>query len=259
MERDFAAAAESETGGGDDDGLGRKFYGLGHALKLADGEVDVVPLFFLNGHEEEHEIGADGEILGVVGDDEGFEGVAGASGLEGLEDEGDNVGAEGVHLGVEFDAGDAIAEVDQGCAGIFLDHTVGFLGDSHRPDSGGNFHWFPVLGSQFPVTLSRGSFGVVLIPSLFSGGEEFFDVGGDGAAFLFHAGYGRFNAGGIPELEGAEFPVEAEVHGAVDFDDGVGDFGNAIGGVGPEIGKRGPEESGGLVGLFGLAAVEAEQ
>jgi len=59
-------------------------------------------------------------------------------------------------------------------------------------------------------------------------------------AFFFHAGDGGFDAGGVPEFKGAEIPVEAEMHGAVDLDDGVGNFGDAIGGVGPEVGERGP-------------------
>ena len=46
-----------------------------------DGEVDVVPLFFLHAHEQQHEVGADGEICGVVGDDEGVEVVARAAGF----------------------------------------------------------------------------------------------------------------------------------------------------------------------------------
>jgi len=81
VERDFTAAAEGESEGRDYYGFRREFDGLRHALELADGEVDVVPLFFLDGHEQEHQVGADGKILGVVGDDEGVEVVAGATGL----------------------------------------------------------------------------------------------------------------------------------------------------------------------------------
>ncbi len=92
-----------------------------------------------------------------------------------------------------------------------------------------------------------------------SGGQELFDIGCDRLAFFFHAGDGGFDAGGVPEFEGAEFPVEAEAHGAVDFDDGVGNFGNAVGGVGPEVGERGPEEGSGFVGFLRSAAIEAEQ
>ena len=62
VQRNFATAAERESEGRDDHRLGRKFDGLRHALKLADGEVDVVPLFFLDRHEQQHQVRADGKI-----------------------------------------------------------------------------------------------------------------------------------------------------------------------------------------------------
>ena len=69
----------------------------------------------------------------VVGDDERVEVIAGAARLQGLRDKPDDVAADRVHLGMEFDAGDAVAQVDQRRAGILLDHAVGFLRDLDRP------------------------------------------------------------------------------------------------------------------------------
>ncbi len=100
----FGASAQRHAEGRDHYRLRRKLDGLRHALELADGEVDVVPFFFLHGHQQQHEVCADGEIRRVIGDDEGVEVVAGAAGLERLRDQGDDVGAERVHLGVELDA-----------------------------------------------------------------------------------------------------------------------------------------------------------
>jgi len=40
----------------------RELNRLRHVLELADGEVDVVPLFFLHAHEQQHEVGAHGEL-----------------------------------------------------------------------------------------------------------------------------------------------------------------------------------------------------
>ena len=91
-----------------------------------------------------------------------------------------------------------------------------------------------------------------------SGGEQFFDVGRDGTAFFFHALDGCWHAGGIPEFEGTEFPVEAHAHGAIDFDDGVRNFGDAVRRIGPQFGERSPQEGCGLVGLL-RGAIEAEQ
>ena len=50
-------------------GFGRELDGLRHALELADGQVDLVPLFFLDGHQQQHDVGADGKVVSVVGDD----------------------------------------------------------------------------------------------------------------------------------------------------------------------------------------------
>ncbi len=137
--------------GADDHGFRRELDGLRHALELADGEVDVVPLFFLHAHEQQHEVGADGKIRGVVGDDEGVEVVAGAAGFQGLNDQADDVGAQRVHLAVELDAGYAIAEIDQRGAGIFLDDAVGFFCDCRPTRRRRELDRLPAFGSQFPV------------------------------------------------------------------------------------------------------------
>ena len=55
------------------------------------------------------------------------------------------------------------------------------------------------------------------------------------------------NAGRIPQLERAHLPVEAGLHGAIDFNHGVGDLGNAIRGIGPQLRDHGPEKQVGLV------------
>ena len=65
-----AARREHRPKGRDHDRLGRKLDGLRHVLELADHEVDFVPLLFLHRHEQQHEVRADGEIAGIVGDDE---------------------------------------------------------------------------------------------------------------------------------------------------------------------------------------------
>ena len=101
--------------------------------------------------------------------------------------------------------------------------------------------------------------GIVDVPGLLPLGEQSLDVRRDGLAFFLHAGDGGFDAGGVPEFEGAEFPVEAEAHGAVDLNDGVGNLRHAVGGVGPEVGECGPEKCSGLVALLRAAAIEAEE
>ena len=73
VERDLDAAAEAHAVGRDDDGARAELDGLGHVLEGADGHLDLVPLLFLDGEEELHQVGADGEVGGVAGDDEGLE------------------------------------------------------------------------------------------------------------------------------------------------------------------------------------------
>ncbi len=151
VQRDFATAAERQSEGRGHHRLGRKFDGLRHALKLTDGEVNVVPLFLLDRHEQQHQVGADGEIRRVVGDDEGVEPVARSARLQRLEDQRNNVGAERVHFRVELDAAHAFAQVHQRGAGIFLDHAVGLFCDFNRPDSRRHFHGLEMRVGQIEV------------------------------------------------------------------------------------------------------------
>src|SRR6266567_2285652 len=112
VQRNFRAAAEAKAEWRRNYRLRRELNGLRHPLELADGEVHLVPLFFLDAHEQQHEIGADREIRGIVGDDEGVEAVAGAARLERLRNQRDDVSAQRVHLAVELQAGHAVAEID---------------------------------------------------------------------------------------------------------------------------------------------------
>src|ERR1700678_1291557 len=72
-------------------------------------------------------------------------------------------------------------------------------------------------GCQFPVLATGGRFRGVGVKRFLACGQELFYICCDRSVFLFHAGYGGLDAGGVPEVEGAEFPVEAAAHGAVHF------------------------------------------
>ncbi len=58
----------------------------------------------------------------------------------------DDVVAEGVHLGVQLDGRDAVAEVDDGGAGVFLYDAFGLLDDGERGDAFGGDDGFVVAG-----------------------------------------------------------------------------------------------------------------
>ncbi len=229
----------------------------------ADGDLDLVPLLFLDGEQELHEVGADGEVGGVAGDDEGFEVADGVGrGLEGLGDERDDVAAEGVHLGVEFDGGDAVAEVDEGGAGVLFDDAVGLLEGGERDGAGRCRDGLVGSGGGVEELAAAGGLGGVAVPGgilVGAGVEEPGDVFRDGQPEELHLVRGGTGAGGVHHFEGAELPVEAGVHGLVDLDDGGGGFagggGDAVGGVGEELGEEGPVERCGLI-FFGVAVEE---
>lgn len=151
VQGNFRAATQAQAERRGYHGFRGELDGLGHALELADDEINIVPLFFLHAHEQEHEVGTDGKIRGVVGDDEGVEVIAWAAGFQGLTNKLEDVGAQRVHLAVELDAGYAVADVDDGSAGVFLDDSLGFFCDGHGPDSRWDFDWFPVSSFELPV------------------------------------------------------------------------------------------------------------
>ncbi len=96
---DLCSSAKAHAVRRDDDRAWAELDGLRHVLEGADGHLDLVPLLFLDAEEELHQVGADGEVGGVAGDDEGLEVVDDlARGLERLGDEIDDVVAESVHL-----------------------------------------------------------------------------------------------------------------------------------------------------------------
>ena len=108
--------------------------------------VDLVPLAFLRGEEELHEVGADAEVVAVAGDDEAGKVADGIGrGLEDGGDEREHVAADGVLERVQLDAGDAVAEIDERCAGVGADDAVGCGGNRRREA------WPGCWGNGLPV------------------------------------------------------------------------------------------------------------
>ena len=113
VQRHFAAAAQRHAEGRHHHRLGGKFDGLGHALEAADGQIHLVPIFLLNRHQQQHDVGAYGKMLRVVADDEGVEAVARPARLQRLRNELHNVATQRVHLAVKLNAAHAIAQINQ--------------------------------------------------------------------------------------------------------------------------------------------------
>ena len=119
VQRDFAAAAQRQSLRRDHHRLRRVLDGQRGVLKLPHHQVQVVPFLLLRGHQDQHQVRAGGKIHRLVGDHHGIE--IGAQARQALVDHGDQVAADGVHLGVKFAADHAVAQIDQARAGIFLD------------------------------------------------------------------------------------------------------------------------------------------
>ena len=258
VETDFRAAAEGHAEGRDDDGARAELDGRGHLLEAADGAIDFVPLAFLRGEQKLHEVGADAEVVAVAGDDEAGEVADGIGvGAENRGDERDDVAADGVLEGVQFDAGDAVAEIDERGAGVAADDACERRKSATRAWPG---CWG--IGSQAPVSGLKhcGPSGEY---------QETFGAPGWRAADRRRVLTGRLrvfmratvsrNAGRIPHLEGAELPVEAGAHGGVDGGRVVGGFADAVGGEVPERREKRPEKARGLVfgGIVGEQHAQA--
>ena len=62
VQRDFRASAQAQSKRRSYHRLRRELDRLRHPLKLPDGQIHVVPLFFLHAHQQQHEIRADRKI-----------------------------------------------------------------------------------------------------------------------------------------------------------------------------------------------------
>ena len=90
VERDFRSPTEAEAKGRHHHWAGTKANGCGHALEGANGEVEVVPLPFLDEQQYLEQVGADGEVGAIAGDDKALEVADGVAG--GVEHLGDEAG-----------------------------------------------------------------------------------------------------------------------------------------------------------------------
>ena len=248
VEADFAATAKSHALRRGDDGFARVLDGKIDVLKLFDRHVELVPLLFLCGDEDEHEIGANGKIDGLIGDDHRIEICFQA--FKAFVNHGDEVCADGVHLGVKFAADDAVAEVDEARAGVAFNFFSGVFERFQNDDAARLFN-FPGAGSG--EIENGGSSLFRFVKTFAAGGENFFDEYGDGAILFFELSDEISDAERVNDFERAEFPAEAPAHGAVDVGDIVGNFRDAAGSVRAGFGERAPEE---LLGFVDLLAFE---
>ena len=125
MEAEFTAAAEGHT---ERRGYHRHlgiFDSHGGFLEGANHHVDVLKGSFRQGDGKQHQVGADGKVGTLVADDQSDTFCFRA--LDGFVGHGQNVAADGVHLGVKFKTEDPVTQIEQRAVGIFLNHTAAFL------------------------------------------------------------------------------------------------------------------------------------
>ena len=87
-------------------------------LEHADGVVQFVPLLLDSQHENHADIGAGREIASFVADDESAPFGVALCDVDGLVEALEDFSTDGVHLGVEGDVQDAIAQILDGGAAV---------------------------------------------------------------------------------------------------------------------------------------------
>jgi len=137
----------------------------------------------------------------------------GPPGFKRLEDQRDDVGAEGVHLGVKLDAAYATPRSTSEASRVFLDHAVGFFGDFDRPLRLQERLRLPVASCQIPNTCGRLAFWDRRRTRIFGRQTRASRHWPLPACLLF---FMRATVASTPAAsqssKGPRFPVEAEMH-----------------------------------------------
>ncbi len=161
----------------------------------------------------------------------------------------DDVFVDRVHSrlegGVEFDAGDAVAEIDQRRALVGVDDLFLVPFELGEEDEG--------LGTRSRrrspcfrvVVLASG--GRLDVEALVARGKHVGDPRRRFDAVRFHFFDDLLHPEDVPGLEGSEIPVVAPAQGVVDIDDGVGDLSEAVRAVGQGVAHQPPGELPGTV------------
>ena len=124
---------------------------------------------------------------------------------------------------------------------FFFTTPLDFFATVNRPHAGRDCHQLRTSSvARSKYARPEAALGSSRYQDLLPDRQQLLDIRRDRLLFLLHARDRGFNAGRIPHFERPHLPVEAESHGAIDLDNGVGNFRNAIGRIGPQIGERRP-------------------
>ena len=114
MQHDFAASAQSHAEGRRHNGLRRILERHVGLLESVYGGIELIPFAFLGREQDEHEICADAEVLSLVGDNHRLK-IPGSLVQAGV-DHRNLILPNGVHLAVNLQAQNAVANVHQRCS-----------------------------------------------------------------------------------------------------------------------------------------------
>ncbi len=237
VEAGFAAATHDQVVRRGNDRDLRVFDRHHRLLEPLDRHGDLVERPFGDRHHQQHQVGAGGEHVPFVGDDQTD--PLFFRPLDRLMDHGEDFAADGVHLGVELKAEDAVTQIDHGGAAVLFHLPAVFLED-RKAD-------VPRFLRHFPVPAIVNAVVVICAVLEFVEPLNRLEPGRNLHTVLFGPLHEIGHADGVQHLERAELPVEAPLHGIVDVDDVVGDLRNPVEGVDQGVAQVGPGELGRLV------------
>src|SRR5258708_2412387 len=122
MHRNFTAAAECQSRGSNDNW----FWGVAHAhvqaLQSADCSVELVPHTLLCRNHNHKQIRTCAKVICFTTDHQAIE--ISIESIQGFGCDCEDIVIQGVHLGVEFNQRNAIANIKQGGACVFVDFLL---------------------------------------------------------------------------------------------------------------------------------------
>src|SRR5262249_2673792 len=151
----------------------------------------------------------------------------------------DGVGADGIHLRMEFKTGDAVADFDERRRAVLLDHGLPLFNRLQQRYAVPARYLFVLTRSDVK---EPGPALASFVERFLSASQETIDQRWNGLPFLFETRHRLFHADHIPQLERAELVVESPLNSVVDSDNVVSYLRDAIPGIDQIRDDRLPEK-----------------
>ena len=221
MNRQFATTGQGLTKNGGDGWLRAIPQRQEKLLSARDGFVNLLPFLLPAQPEHHHQVDAGAEKLSFVGDDEGF--VLRFGFRHRLADHAEHIRVERIRLGVELEASDAIAQIEQACARIRA-QNVAAPPHLRQPKRSGSIRQGLLRGRS---RVEIGSRAVLLaIEGLAGRRQDIVDKRRNVLPGRLSEFRGLLDTQQIPCIEYSKRPVEAGPHCGVHAGDIIGNFRN---------------------------------